>query len=48
MMGLPLGFAQPLLRHIEAVRGLNPLEIYRYNKYVQFISDQDTLASVKS
>jgi hypothetical protein len=37
----PLGFAQPLLRHIEAVRGLNPLDVHRYTKYVQFIADQD-------
>jgi hypothetical protein len=37
----PLGFAQPLLRHVEAVRGLNPLDVRRYTKYVQFIADQD-------
>jgi hypothetical protein len=37
----PLGFAQPLLLHIEAVRGLNPIDVYRFKEYVQFISDQD-------
>jgi hypothetical protein len=37
----PLGFAQPLLRRIEAVRGLNPIDVYRYKKYVQFVADQD-------
>jgi hypothetical protein len=37
----PLGFAQPLLRHIEAVRGLNPIDVYRFKEYVQFISDRD-------
>jgi hypothetical protein len=37
----PLGFAQPLLRHIEAVRGLNPIDVRRYTKYLQFIADQD-------
>jgi len=37
----PLGFAQPFLRHIEAVRGLNPIDVYRFKEYVQFISDRD-------
>jgi hypothetical protein len=37
----PLGYAQPLLRHIEAVRGLNPIDVYRYKRFVQFISDRD-------
>jgi hypothetical protein len=37
----PLGFAQPLLLRIAAVRGLNPIDVYRYKKYIQFISDQD-------
>ncbi|HEX5273239.1 MAG TPA: hypothetical protein VFW33_22235, partial [Gemmataceae bacterium] len=37
----PLGFAQPLLRHVEAVRGLNPFDVRRYTKYMQFIADRD-------
>ncbi len=36
----PLGYAQPLLRHIEAVRGLNPLDVHRYTMYLQFIADR--------
>ncbi len=37
----PLGYAQPLLRQIEAVRGLNPIDVYRYKQYVRFISGSD-------
>src|SRR5262249_53184932 len=41
MGNTPLGFAQPLLRHIEAVRGLNPIDVRRYTTYLQFIADRD-------
>jgi len=37
----PLGYAQPLLLRIEAVRGLNPIDVYRYKKFLQFIGDRD-------
>jgi type IV secretory pathway VirB2 component (pilin) len=37
----PLGYAQPLLRKIETVRGLNPIDVHRYMKYLQFIADRD-------
>ena len=37
----PLGYAQPVSRRIEAVRGLNPIDVYRYKKFLQFISDED-------
>jgi hypothetical protein len=41
MGNTPLGFAQPLLLHVEAVRGLNPIDVYRFKEYVQLISDRD-------
>jgi hypothetical protein len=41
----PLGYAQPLLCRIEAVRGLNPIDVYRYKKYLQFIADRDEALS---
>jgi hypothetical protein len=41
MGNTPLGFAQPLLLRIEAVRGLNPIDVYRFKEYVQLISDRD-------
>ena len=41
----PLGYAQPFLREIEAVRGLNPIDVYRYKQYLQFISDRRRAAT---
>ncbi len=37
----PLGHGLPLLFDIEAVRGYNPLDVYRYKEYLHFIADDD-------
>jgi hypothetical protein len=42
-IGSPLGQGAPLalIDQFEAVRGYNPLDVYRYREYLQFIADED-------
>lgn len=42
-IGSPLGQGAPLalVNRLEAVRGYNPLDVYRYREYLQFIAGQD-------
>jgi hypothetical protein len=37
----PLSQTQPLLRRIEAVRGQTPIDVYRFEKFLQFIADRN-------
>ncbi|CAN5814347.1 hypothetical protein BH23PLA1_BH23PLA1_29270 [soil metagenome] len=39
--GTPAGAGMPILHRIEQVRGYNPLDVYRYKEYAQFISNVD-------